>query len=325
MSNSQRGCEYELDPNDTKWEEQDIDPLVCLSEDDLNENGVWSCPHNAGSGENLCIFHQPVEKKESDEVTQAVLEATSDSLAQVDQSGAVKTKFIGAKFGTLNIDGETINSNSTIDFRYAIFGGEISANNAVFDGPVNFGGATFQSGVSFNDACFEDEVNFKSANFKEKSKFKSISSERSADFTYSVFDEWVSFRDSVFKSTIDFKKSEFRGDIAGTFIESTFECGLSFENVNVLGEIGFTDSKFKSDVSFRGSNFHSEISLIGMEVHGDFQLEFAEFNDSIDFTAKVDDEANDVEITGDVTNAHYRNFKRREDRFKLLQSASDDE
>lgn len=95
--------------------------------------------------------------------------------------------------------------------------------------------------------------------------------------------------------------------------------------MNVLGEIGFTDSEFKSDVSFRGSDFHSEISLIGMEIHGHLKLDFAVFNDSIDFTAKVDDDANDVEITGDVTNAHYWNFKRREDRFKLLQSASDDE
>lgn len=211
MSNSQRGCEYELDPPEPN----------CLTEEDLDEDGVWRCPHNADSGEDLCIFHQPLEKKESDEVTQTALEATSDSLAQVDQSAErQQTKFIGAKFGNLNIDGETINSNSSIDFRYAIFGGEISANNAVFNGPVNFGGATFQSGVSFNDACFEDKVNFKSANFKEKSKFKSISAERSVDFTYSVFDEWVSFRDSVFKSTIYFKKSEFRGDIAGTFIES---------------------------------------------------------------------------------------------------------
>jgi uncharacterized protein YjbI with pentapeptide repeats len=199
MSNSQRGCEYELDPNETKWEEQDIYPSVCLSEADLNENGVWSCPHNAGSGENLCIFHRPVMQKDSDEVTQAVLEAARDSPSQVDRSAErQETKFIGAKFGNLNLDGETINSNSLIDFRYATFEGEISAKKADFEDPVDFNGSIFQSTANFCNSNFKHNICFKNSEFRDRAFFKFVAAEGNVDFINVVFDDFVSFCGSVF-------------------------------------------------------------------------------------------------------------------------------
>jgi hypothetical protein len=337
MSNGSSECEYELDPNDTKWKERDIDPLVCFSEDDLNESGVWSCPHNADSGEDLCIFHQPVEKKESDEVTQAVLEATSDSPAQVDQSGErQQTKFIGAKFGTLNLDGESINSNSTIDFRYAIFGGEISANNAVFDGPVDFGGSIFQSKTDFMKSSFKNNVCFKHSEFRERALFKFVSAEGHVDFTNVVFDDWVSFHRSVFEGSTDFTRSEFNYSESGNFNECMFECGLTFEYVSVEGVFGFEHSEFHSDVSFVGSTFHSAVAIMGMEIYGDLDLEYTEFKDHIEFTYEFpqimqefmekewSDLVGEVQISGEVTIGHRANYKYPKERH-LFSHVTDNE
>ncbi|AXG08363.1 pentapeptide repeat-containing protein [Haloplanus rubicundus] len=322
MSNSQRGCEYELDPPEPN----------CLTEEDLDEDGVWCCPHDARAGENLCIFHKSKSKKESEEVTRAVLKAINDSPIKSDQSNGYRgTEFIGAKFGQLELSDQNIKSQSTIDFRCAVFHDELSAEEAVFEGPVDFGGASFYSRVNFNGSSFESDVCFSNSKFRDLAQFKSISARHHVDFTDVVFDDAVLFRGSVFQEPVDFSGSEFNHTVSGNFMESEFECGLVFERVNVRGDFGFERAKFNSDVSLRMTRFNSSVAFEEMKINGNLNLDGAEFKDHIYFTNKspysyeeISDAVGEVQISGEVTPSHRRNYKYPYERV-LFSHASDNE
>lgn len=322
MPNSQRGCEYELDPPEPS----------CLTEEDLDEDGVWRCPHDARAGEKLCIFHKPKSKKESEEVTQAVLKAINDSPVNSDQLSEYRgTEFIGAKFGQLELSDQSIISRSTIDFRCAVFHDELSAKDAVFEGPIDFGGASFYSRVNFNESSFESDVYFNNSKFRDLAQFKSISAIDRVDFTDVVFDDAVLFRGSVFQGPVEFSGSEFNHTVSGNFMESKFECGLVFEKVNVHGDFGFERAKFNSDVSLRMTKFNSSVVFEGMQINGDLDLDGAEFKDHIYFTNRsaqsydeISNAVGEVQISGEVTPSHRRRYKYPFERI-LFSHASDDE
>lgn len=54
-------CEYVLDPDVPDTQGGSGDSRCFVSSSDLNDEGVWTCPHDAEESENLCPFHLPVE------------------------------------------------------------------------------------------------------------------------------------------------------------------------------------------------------------------------------------------------------------------------
>jgi hypothetical protein len=74
MSNTDGTCEYVLDPDDPEtWGGEEGEECY-VDEEVLNEDGVWTCPHDTEDGKDLCIFHLPVEEKDDEEVVDAFLD-----------------------------------------------------------------------------------------------------------------------------------------------------------------------------------------------------------------------------------------------------------
>lgn len=338
MSDSQNDCEYQLDPNDSKWKERGIDPEVLISDDDLDEDGVWNCPHDTVQGAGLCIFHLPVSEKESNEVAQAISEATSESSSRTGESEAGrKTEFIGANFGSLQLDRKTIECVSTIDFRISTFEGDVSAKYADFDSTVDFSGSTFESKAMFEGSNFAEDLRFDHVKFREKALFKSLTVDGTVDFTNVLFEDFVTYRGSFFRGNVDFSDSEFKKDpIAGNLDDCAFDGDLTFEWVDVCGDFGIEGSVFNSNISLAWSTFESDVAIIEMKVFGDLNLEQTKFRGHILFTSDfpqimqefIDTESStlvgDVRIDGEVNVGHRRNYQNPKERL-LFSHASKDE
>jgi hypothetical protein len=103
MTDTDGTCEYVLDPdNPETWGGEEGDECY-VDEEVLNEDGVWTCPHNAEENTDLCIFHISNSEKDSNEVNSAFKEKISDIS---DNSGPVaeELQFIGAYFKELNLN-----------------------------------------------------------------------------------------------------------------------------------------------------------------------------------------------------------------------------
>ena len=289
-------CEYILDPDvpDT-WGGSD-DSRCFVSSSDLNDEGVWTCPHDAEKGENLCLFHLPVEQKEDNRVTSALLKAVN-SIDDDKEESRLRTQFIGARFGELKIDGESfeLTSDQPIDLTHCRFQDHISLMDSQFNAGIDFTGATFEGGLEIVDTTFGRSVNFNCSSFDKKTifdgvrfddrvYFKTITASAPVELTSTTLNGWFSFRDAVFEETVKISDSEFNAeDISGTFQGSTFERKVTFRRGTITGSLGFEDTAFQSGLNFINMRAESEVSFVGAVITGDLVCERTKFEGSLDF------------------------------------------
>jgi uncharacterized protein YjbI with pentapeptide repeats len=250
MSDVDGTCEYVLDPDDPEtWGGEEGDECY-VDEEVLNEDGVWTCPHDAEESEELCIFHLPIARKDSEKVNSALITALEQVADDKDSTRQKESsQFIAAKFGNLDLSELKLadSNNQTIDFTYATFNTaedneELVSHNfseMIFNLPVFFTGADFQS-VTFSGTIFKEEVRFYNVNFNEESYFNNT-----------TFGDGVSFIYSKFHKRSEFIYAEFGENVS--FNNSTFEDAI-FRNVNLdsidIGNANLIGADFrKSDLT----------------------------------------------------------------------------
>jgi len=291
-------CEYILDPDVPEtWGGSD-DSRCFVSSSDLNDEGVWTCPHDAEEGENLCLFHLPVEQKEDNRVTSALLKAVNSIDDDIEES-RLRTQFIGARFGELKIEGESfeLTSDQPIDLTHCRFQDHISLMDSQFNAEIDFTGATFERGleivdttfgrsVNFNCSSFDGKILFDGVLFDNRVYFKTITASAPVELTSTTLNDWFSFRDAAFEGELKIKDSSFSAqDISGTFHGAMFEHKAIFERTSIDGDFGFSTATFQSGLNFVEMITKSEVIFSGTVIAGDLVCDQTEFEGMLDFTS----------------------------------------
>lgn len=275
MTESDRdaGCSFVFDPQD--WEAQTgiESPLV---EKDLDEDGVWHCPHDRHDGAQQCLFHLPPDEKDDKTVRDRLLE-------QIAKPGREPKQFIGAHFGRLDLDHAIIEGadNHPIDLRHTLFEDQASWTYAIVRQPLQLDGSTFEDAAIFTETAFENEVYFTKSRFSDRARFIEAhfghggwfykAQFSRADFSRSIFDgpadfinsnfDRVHFREAVFRSRVDFDSTSFSHAM---FHAVTFSGGVSFEDTQFPKRANFRRTRFGDFVSFESIRTTTDSTCIDL-------------------------------------------------------------
>jgi len=287
MSDCEGTCEYVLDPDDPEtWGGENGDDCH-VNEELFNENGVWTCPHEAGEGEELCIFHKPVGRKDSEKIVDAFLNVLDDA-TEVNTPGiqARKLQFYGAQFEDFNLSdnlSEIRIEGNGIDISHAEIHGRIDWSDVTLDMEyirlrairctenADFGRVDFEGTSDFQDAKFKKDVNFKRSTFNGSAIFKNAEFTGEADFETSVFEFYSDFRNAVFCGKSSFLSSKFNSIIY--FSDSEFNKSVGFNYTEFKNEANFTNIQFSEDAIFSAAEFGGKTKFEGAEFAGDAQFE----------------------------------------------------
>jgi len=306
MSDCNGTCAYVLDPDDPQtWGGKEGD--VCyLDEELLNNEGVWTCPHETREGDNLCLFHQPVDAKEDEEVTDEILDVLNDSQER-------ETTFIGSKFGSVVIEERHITPEvdtlsfchsmfervEFIDMRFSVavdFSGarlaeESYFNSSMFDSIVHFVGVE-TSTVHFSEVRFNDEVRIRNstfglvylsaAYFSQDTQFYSLEFTDGVSIERAQFDGICSFYETTITRTADFSNAVFNDE--ASFWKIDFDGEVEFTNTEFFGEVFFREAEFDTEetVCFMRSKFYEKAEFIDIDLSG-ANFRMADLTDA-DFT-----------------------------------------
>lgn len=277
-------CGYIFDPE--RWEATQ-DERCFLTAEDLNEEGVWRCPHERDESDDYCPFHRSDDASD-ESLADEFLRAIEGERATAGDSTDSK-QFVGATFGTLDLAYAILDGDDTrpIDLRHATVRGDLRATavrvrnpllangltvrgetdlrNATFEKGVDFVGGSFEGAVQASLASVEDEANFENATFHERGTFRQTTFEsdcrfdkatfhRKAKFTTATFGGEATFRRTVFQQYGWFEGAQFATGahfLSGT----TFEGKAWFANVTFEGKARFRNVRFDAEARFPGAVF----------------------------------------------------------------------
>jgi uncharacterized protein YjbI with pentapeptide repeats len=304
MSELDGTCEYVLNPDDPKtWGGEEGDECY-VDEDVLNEDGVWTCPHEAEKEDELCIFHLPIEEKEDEAVVDAFLKSVETAAADDEREHA---RFLASQFESFELDDNTdlgrVNSlnlsYSTVHSRFdwsgvtanmaavsfcgVRFRSECNLFSADFRSAVKFLSSEFHAAADLSDIHFGGKVQFRGVEFRSPVDIEGAMFDRVAIFSEATFSDDVNFRDSEFSERTDFFDVNFNSE--AEFSKSRFCDQAEFNQSRFESEALLDRSRFEAKCSFKHTEFAAYASFYEAEFQGEPDFMWAEFEDNSDFRA----------------------------------------
>lgn len=335
MTDADGTCEYVLDPDDPEtWGGEEGDGCY-VDEELLNEDGVWTCPHEAHkavAGDELCLFHLPNGDKSDEQVITAFLDALNEATESDDPTTQRrKQQFIGASFGRFDVSEKTLigEDEYPISLKHTRFTGEVNWNDVrtipelylhgiTFEKEANFSSATFKDTVvfvagtfeqspSFNNAIFNHGVDFGRATFEEGGNFLSATFEHRATFFSTIFSgttpqdgfdlQSAYFSSATFKDYADFQSATFRK--SADFPNATFEDGADFQRVTFAQEANFGWATFEKETGFMRATFEEMANFSPATFQSELDFSNSVFH-SVTFTDATFHGKTTFQIRGDM-------------------------
>lgn len=282
MSTTGGTCEYVLDPDDPATWGGRPGERCYLDSDVLNDAGVWTCPHDAITGTDRCLFHLPVAEKEAEDVVAAFREALDTAATTTDADERARLlQFVGARFGTFSLQNYSfadVPAETGIDLSYATIESSFDWAGATFDVDVlYFIGTRFEGTATFEDATFDAYVAFLAADFGATTTFEGATFGDEGDFRSASFGDSLTFESATFEDRADFSSVTFQGD-------------ADFSAIQVAGDTLFARAECRTDFTLASATIRGDVDLMGMTVagevdghsllvEGETNLQFAEFGD----------------------------------------------
>lgn len=217
-----------------------------VSDGRLSDLDSWSCDRETHRGEDYCLFHLPKEKKDDKEVARQLLNTINGADDEQRSFGEVsdRNRFIGAKFGTLNLKYTILDpdNNLPIDLRDATIDGELDFSETVVENPVWLSGSDVRGEAEFRGATFRSDQRFVGTTFEKRTYWMGV-----------TFETFTEFNQARFREKADFRKATFQGD--SRFIGVIFEGDLDCNSVRFKQDAVFQGSIFNGTTEFRNAQF----------------------------------------------------------------------
>jgi uncharacterized protein YjbI with pentapeptide repeats len=259
---------FELDMDDVVaiWRVKE-QMLATISED---------CPHEVEE-DGLCIFHLPVEEKDDKKTKDEFLE-------KVQQGGKENKRFVGTRFGRLNLSFEVIGSdedNHPINLHFAkvdrleLLGSTVRQawymNHSIIAGASDFRNAEFDKSSDFKYVKFGNRSDFRRVGFRGPCFFSDATFQGESKFRTAELDDVSYFNDAKFIEESDFEKAEFGDD-------------SYFGNTEFKGRSSFLNAKFKKSVQFVKAKFRDKANYRELKVNDETVFDGTIFGEDSDFS-----------------------------------------
>lgn len=330
MSDCIGACEKVVDPDDPetwggmKGDKCDIDDKL------LNNEGVWNCPHDPVSqidGEQLCIFHLPVDCKDDGEVVDTFLNVINGATEQDSPTREERLQFIAAEFGTFDLSEsppEITDEDAEIHLTHAVFSDTAVFSNATLNvSRIEFKGANFANSASFYNTVLGNQVHFNNVKFRRIASFLRTEFEGEIYFDQAEFEDRANFleasfegetyyRGTVFKNSASFRETEF--EQRTTFFDAKFESEANFVDAEFGAEALLFLTEFENIADFGKTEFEDEANFVDAKFSSEVNFFDADFGDGAEFdnTNLTDAQFNNADLTeATFTNAclHNVNFE----------------
>ncbi len=253
-------CRYSFDPSEA---------------DDTSVEEPWSCPHETYVDTDYCVFHLPPETREKLGVTEVDLRETL--LQKVNQGSPEESAFVGAEFGALELDEQTLSDGTAVDLRHTVVDGKLDLSSADSEADLLFDDAELQA-VDAPDASLHG-ASFRRVEFQGSANFDGFEVER-AVFSRANFDIDAVFSGATFLERADFSRCGFSG-VKTSFDEASFEAGADFTRAR-FGELRFTGAEVAREAVFVRASFKDDVNFEHTELQAaDFS--HAEFDGNSSF------------------------------------------
>ncbi|WP_276261537.1 pentapeptide repeat-containing protein [Haloglomus litoreum] len=241
-------CSFSFDP--ASWQER-TGLRSPLYRDLLDEDEAWRCHRDTHGETDRCLFHLPPAETDDDAVREAFLDA-------IDRSGERPKRFVGARFGTLDLDHEIVAcaDNHEIDLRHAVFEGETTWRYAIVRQPITVAGATFHERPVFTEATFEGPVSLDRATFETAARFIEADFSKSVTGHHARFTEG-NFHNVRFGGLADFTGARFAD---AQFRETEFDAVARF-NGTTFEEVSFAGAEFGDRVYFDAATLPETVGM----------------------------------------------------------------
>lgn len=289
-------CDFFIDPDKPEtWPSQELNRprFGCyVNEENLDEDGVWRCPHESKSDGNLCMLHLHHEKKDGEEFVKYLEKVLNSSDKKLNQ-------LIGADIPECEISDIEISTNSPIFLSHSVVNGEVEFKNIDIPTDMIFKGSYVKSNISFtkintNDINFdysviEGDIEFYSDRVVHEDYSNTVGT---INFNYSIINGILNIESTTANEDINVSQCIIEGDdrfwvnklslshvhtendlrfngiaVYGNMALHEVSCDKAdFHNIEIRGDFTFSNSQAKiSDFSASnlagGKNFHSiEIS-----------------------------------------------------------------
>ncbi|WP_416840359.1 hypothetical protein [Haloferax sp. DFSO52] len=264
-------------------------------------HAVWECPHPAAPEREHCQFHAPIEEKNPDATTAALVETINDP----DRPST----FVGAQFDSLDLSGATLAGGDTIDMRELIVRRDIDLSEATVEPALRLDSASaggellmhrldanstvsclnFQTGEDWilTDATLDGRLDASGFNV-DSFVATGVRIEGDALFRKGTADDQVGLSQARFDGTVQLTHTRIGGrlDIGGTVCtdqlslshcsvdgdvtlhDATVEGGLRFEHLRVGGEFDATHLHVTGGVDARSSQFETGVDMTELTATG---------------------------------------------------------
>ena len=211
-----------------------------------------------GSSGDLCVFHAPIERKNS--------------------WGKDKKQDFNNKI--LDLVEQSINDNKTVNLSGVVFPGVIDFSGKSF--PISdFSCCKFHDSVYFGSAKFNGRANFRNVTFMDTANFSSAVFEGEIHFTNSIFEHGGDFEKNIFPDFTDFSSVSFKGP--AFFLSAEFGKYTLFHSTQFTNTLNLNFAKFNGSAEFINAGFGNSA-----------EFEEAHFNGGADFSSIIENGSNDT-------------------------------
>ena len=207
-------CEYQFSLEDWR-QNRDSNKISEVEEVNLSiptANRNWKCPHDSFSDSEYCIFHMDYnERRERELSPMDVQEYLIDTI----KSESEPNEFIGAKFGTINLEHRNISpgNDGVLNFKFVEFGGQVDIRHCKVS-KISFNWSIFREKSSFHLSEFTDDAIFFGCEFFQR--FTAPELHKYSNFDGSIFHNKAIFKPNT-NPHLSIRNVEFRGDISCSF------------------------------------------------------------------------------------------------------------
>jgi uncharacterized protein YjbI with pentapeptide repeats len=205
----ERGCGYRFDA--AEWERSNDFPGVFHPDGgggesaNLDDDGVWHCPHDPVDGRDRCVFHLAPAERPAD------VDAASAFVDVVAGRRDGPPTFVGAVVPAFDCSGETLASEATVDLRRAHLG-DVDWSGATVDAKVDARAAVVEDDVDLSGATLGASLDLSRATVQESTVLDEVTVGGLASFLNATFGGQFNARAAAFRGGTSFAGVQFGGD-----------------------------------------------------------------------------------------------------------------